>query len=190
MHPGTAFHAVMDKQDVGVIYTSHFVERYHINSEDRPAVKKFASEQFIRSAITEGLEEITDIVTAGYGNISGIIRSRSKKINMSFGVHVKKGGYTLFMENAMWKLNYTPTSLKDYIIEVNPKVAVHFKVGLDADLKAAVLDHLISVIRELERNACYTLGDKDVQYTVDTEKNEVNIVSAGWTKDMLYVDVK
>lgn len=190
MHPGTAFHVFAKKQHVGVVYTTHFAERYHNDSKDRPAVKRFVSEQFVQSAIREGIPEIADYANRKYKNLSGIIRSRSKQINFVFEVIPKKDGFTLVMTSMMYKLNFVLLSLKDYVIEVNPKFNVHFPTGLDVDLKAAVLDHLASVIRKLERKAGYTLGDNDIHYIAEIERGDVYIDEAGWTKDMLYVDVK
>jgi hypothetical protein len=190
MQPGFILRTRIGNLRIGVIYTSHFVERYHSDSPGRPAGRKFASEEFIQNAIREGLREIAGYVVSGYKDIEGIIRSRSKKINMSFAVKPNPRGFTLIMKNMMWKLDYTPLSLKDFVVEVNPKFNVHFQKGLDSDLKIAVLDHLSGVIRRLKKNAGYSLGDDDVRYIVETSGNDVEVFDAGWTKDMLYVDVK
>jgi hypothetical protein len=190
MRPGFAFRLKIAGQSVGVVYTTHFAERYHNDSKDRPAVKMFASEQFVQNAIKEGIPEIAGYANRKYKNLSGLIRSKSKKVNFVFEVIPKKDGFTLVMTSMMYKLNFIPLSLKDYVIEVNPKFNVHFQTGLDADLKAAVLDHLMGVIRKLERKAAYTLGDENVKYMIEIEKGDVYVDEAGWINDMLMVDVK
>jgi hypothetical protein len=189
MKLGFAFKMTEDKKSVGVVYTGHFVERYHEDDAGHLAVCKVADEAFVQSAIREAIPVIVyEIQDSGVTN--GIIRSKSKKVNMSFSVRFKDDGYTLVMLNTMYKAHYKPLHAHDFVVDVNPQFKIHFDKGLDVDLKASVLDHLMGIIHELEPDAGYTQEGIGFRYIVEMAGENVYVCDAIWSEDMLIVDVK
>lgn len=183
-----AFKVEIDGVKVGVIYTSHFAQRFHVDIPNRPSVARYVSEDTVRSSIEKAIPEIVDY-QGGDPELSGVIVSKSLKLNMSFEVKPKAGGFTLLMKNMMMKEGYTRSSLKDYTIEINPAFKVGFPRSIDQDLKVAVLDDLPTQVPSLEDDEVYDITTPEASYTVERSGDRIYIHDADWLKDMLIVDV-
>ncbi len=188
MRAGLAFKTNVEGVSVGVIYTSHFVQRYHADIPNRPGVARFVSEEAVRSAIERAIPEIVDY-QGGDPELSGVIVSRGLKLNMSFEVKPKATGFTLIMKNMMMKAGYERSSLKDYTIEINPKYRVDFPRSIDRELKVAVLDDLPSQAPSLEDDEVYDVTTPEATYTIEKAGDRIHVHDADWNKDMLYVEV-
>ncbi len=189
MRAGLSFKAQVEGVAVGVIYTSHFVERYHADVPNRPAAARSVSEESVRQAVEAALPVIVDY-QAGDPSLSGVIVSKGLKLNMSFETKPKSsGGFTLVMKNMMVKVGYKPTGFKDYIIEVNPSYRVDFPRATDRELRVAVLDDLPLQVPHLEDGEVYDVKTPEASYVVERDGDRLHIHDADWSEDMLYVDV-
>jgi hypothetical protein len=188
MRAGQAFKTEVEGVHVGVIYTSHFVQRYHADIPNRPAAARLVSEEFVRSAIEQAIPEIIEY-QEGDPELSGVIVSKSLKLNMSFEVKPKATGFTIIMKNMMVKGGYERSSLKDYTIEINPKYRVDFPRSIDPDLKVAVLDDLPTQVPSLEDDEVYDILTPEASYTVERAGDRIHIHDADWLEDMLIIDV-
>lgn len=188
MRPGLAFKVEAEGVKVGVIYTSHFVQRYHLDIPGRQGAARSVSEDLVRSAIESAVSEIAEY-QEGDPSLSGVIVSKSLKLNMSFTVKPKASGFTLIMKNMMMKEGYGRSSLKDYTIEVNPEFKVDFPRSIDRELKVAVLDDLPSQVPVLEDDEIYEITTPEALYTVEKAGDRIHVHDADWSEDTLIVEV-
>lgn len=191
MRAGFALRTQVEGLSVGVIYTSHFVERFETDLPTRPAAKRTLDEDRAQALILEALPSIAGWFSAGYSP-DGLIRSRASKVNMTFSVKQKaQGGFTLVMKNVMVKEGYEPSSRRDYVVDVNPRYTIHFLRKMDRDLKLAVVDDLRAQFTELEPEGTYDLETQECKYTVDLgSESDFYIEDAEWLEDMTLVDVR
>ena len=188
MNPGKQFSEEVDGNVYSVVYTKHFVERFELDEPGRPAVGKTTDEHVVAAKIREALPAVDEI--ADYDvPFSGVIQSRSKKLNMSFSVSETAGGFQVTMMNMMQKVGYTPKSVKDYVIQVNPGMTVRFSRGISRPLQEAVLDDLIPQIPSFEDGVSYHLRGADVEYWVEVAGRNVYVDDADWVRDMYEIQV-
>lgn len=190
MKAGFAFRMDVEGVNVGVVFTTHFVERYEHGDRNRAPAKTAISEEKVLASVQEAIPVIVDWFSAGIKEIHGVIRSRSTKVNLSFDVNRKSNGFTVVVKNAMVKGDYVLSKVNDYLITVNPPYYVHFVPKLDRDLKVAVLDHLVSVVETIEPDSCVSLETPEASYVADRVENDIYIEEAGWLEDMVAVDVR
>lgn len=188
MRAGMAFKMTIDDISVGVIYTAHFVRRYHSDIPNRPAAARSVPEDVVRTTIEKAVPEIAEY-QEGDPELSGVIVSKSLKLNMSFQVKPKATGFTLIMKNMMLKEGYERSSLKDYTIWINPQFRVNFPRSVDREIKAAVLDDLFLQVPTLEDGEVYDITTPEASYTVEKIEDRIHIHDADWNQDMLYVEV-
>lgn len=188
MNPGKQFQEEVDGNVYSVVYTKHFVERYELDEPGRPAARKMIDEPTIALKIREALPAIDEI--ADYDTpFSGVIQSRSKKLNMSFSVSETANGFQLTMMNMMQKIGYTPKSVKDYVVQVNPGFVIRFSRGIAKPLQESVLDELIPQLSSLEDETSYHLRGADVEYWVEVAGKNVYVDDADWVRDMYEIQV-
>ena len=188
MNAGFAFRAKSEDVSVGVIYTDHFVERYEGDIPTRPAAKKTISEGKVREMILRAIPQIVSWFRAGF-TPDALLRARSLNVNKSLTIRKKGGGITINMKNIMVKEGYSPSSFKDYVIEMNPPHKVHFLRKMDRDLKVAVADHLAGIVSELEPDSTYEFKSPEAEYTVDLDESDIYVEEADWLEDMAIIDV-
>lgn len=188
MLPGKVFEASDEGAVVGVVYTKHFTEEYHLPYKYRPPVEKSVSEAEIRAVIEKAIPEIADY-QAGDPDLIGIILSEKLKLNMSFSVRPHDKGFTLIMQNMMLKSGYERKGPRDYIIRINPEYQISFERSIDQEIRVAAIEHIGQHVDEFEDGKYYTVDTGLVTFGVERMGNTFEIDFAGWNADMLYVPV-
>lgn len=137
MDPGTAWSGQIYDIPVEIDYTNHFIDRYKRSERGRPAVARFLDEGEILDTIQDAVPDIAE-AWAREGDIQGVITSRSQGLNMSFLTEEENDELHIVMKNMM---------LKEPFQRYRPfEGDIQFQVaGKDAELTAAVLDHLATL---------------------------------------------
>jgi hypothetical protein len=188
MVPGKAFEVTDEGASVGVIYTKHFVEEYHLPYKYRPPVENSVSEKDIRTTIESAIPEISDY-QAGDPDLIGIIIAPKLKLNMSFSVRPRDNGFTLVMKNMMLKAGYDRKGPRDYVIKINPEYRITFERSIDQEIRVAVIEYIGQHVDEFEDGQYYTAGTDLMTFGMERMGNTFEIDFAGWNADMLYVPV-
>lgn len=194
MNPGPAFKVEMPTGAlIRVFYTREFVRRYHTSERNRPSVENHGiSEAVIEAKIREALPTIVEYAE-GDLELEGAIKSRSLKLNMSFAASPTRDGLSVRIKNAMVKVGYRPTSLRDYVIDVNPVVEVRFARGIGLDVRERVALEIIPLAtsEELEDGVSYHLADPqgEVEFWVERRGDMYYIDEADWSRDVVMVHV-
>jgi hypothetical protein len=188
MNIGKQFSVDVEGTVYTIVYSKHFAERYDLDEPGRPAVRRSVGEDLIEQKIREALPEIDEVCSYRLP-VSGIIQSRSAKLNMSFSVIETSRGRIITMMNAMRKTGYTPKSAKDYIIQVNPPVTVRFRRGISKGLQETVLSDLIPQLGGLEDGTAYHLRGEEVEYWVEMAGENAYVDDADWIRDVYEIQV-
>lgn len=188
MQAGKAFDGIDEGRQIGVIYTSHFVDEYHKPYKYRDPVEKSVPEKDVREAIEKAIPEIAEY-QAGDPDLQGIILVAKNKLNMTFSVRPRGGGFTLIMKNMMLKEGYERKGPRDYIVKVNPVYEISFERSIDQEIRVAIIEHIGENAEEFEEGAYYTVDTELVTFGMERIANHFEIDFAGWNADMLYVPV-
>lgn len=173
---------------VDVNFPPHFIKRYEKDEPNRPAVVRVASEARMGQMILEALPKIVALTT-DEGGFRGTIRSKSLYVNLGFASGIdSRRKVSLIMLTAMTNKNFVPPK-GDRLIEVNPKLKIWFVEKMDRDLKAAVVDHLRSVMNKIPVNGGGWEETDEMAYYVLREKGYFAIECAQWNHDMVAIDV-
>ena len=185
MKPGMQFSVSVEGTVVKVVYTAHMVDRYELPRHPQlPAAKKRLSEQRVRSMLEEAMPTIVDCMGQSDA-IQGIIKSKSTKANLSFSASKRKGGGVLLVvKNVIVKAGYHAGSVRDYVVDVNPRIMVHFVKGTQKRLREEVLRELVPLAKQLKSGSSYHLKGDLVHYWVERGGNRYYVDEAGWLYDM------
>lgn len=192
MRTGPVLTAVIDNIPVQVIYTRHFIDRYERDEPGRPAGSNYFNEDEIRAIIEEAVPAITANWKAVW-DFQGLIRSQ-RDLNMTFKTTTEADGLHVIMKNMMMKREYL-TSPTDVVLEVGDGAAagipaVRFPEDVDADLRAAVMDHLLTVLHMVPENAPRTFTSPEAVYKVTRRGGDgFEVSQASWLFDTHYFDV-
>lgn len=173
---------------VDVNFSPHFIKRYEKDEPGRPAVVKVAPEARMGKMILEALPTIVAWTKDG-GGLKGVIRSRSLDVNLGFASGIdSKGKVSLLMMTAMVDKGFVPQK-GNRLVEVNPKLKIWFIQKMDRTLKAAVVDHLRSILNKIPVNGGGWQETDEMAYYVLREKGYFAVECAEWNHDMIAVDV-
>lgn len=188
MIPGKAFEVKDEDATIGVVYTKHFADEYHLKYKYRPPVANSVPENEIRKAIETAVAEIADY-QAGDPDLIGIIIVPRLKLNMSFSVRPHDKGFTLIMQNMMLKEGYDRKGPRDYVIRINPEYQISFERSIDQEIRTAAIEHIGQNVEEFEEGKYYTVETPLITVGLERIGNHFEIDFAGWNTDMLYVPV-
>ncbi|OHB76275.1 MAG: hypothetical protein A2Z34_05700 [Planctomycetes bacterium RBG_16_59_8] len=190
MQPGEKFSLTVDDNKIVVVYTKHFVDRFHLDEPGRPAVCHSLTEEDIRVKIVEGSSKVAEYYYGDPGH-EGVYISRTKSLNMTYVTVPSREGFTMKMKNMMIKTGYEPKSLRDYIVSVNPPFQIRFAKGIDPVVRSFVIGDLMSMFGDLNGDTAYHIasGDGEVEYWVDRRGDIFYVDEADWIREVVYVSV-
>lgn len=190
MQPGERYSLTVGDDNITIVYTKHFTDRYHRDEPGRPAVCRLMTEDEIREKIIEGIPRIAEYHYGDPGH-EGVYVSKTKHLNMTYVTIPSRDGFAVKMKNMMVKKVYQPKSLRDYIVSVNPPSEVRFARGIDPIVRDFVLQDMVPMLSEFNEDTAYHIGSEsgEVEYWVDRRGSIFYVDEADWIRDVVYVKV-
>lgn len=191
MEPGLRFKESVEGVEITVWLRKHFVERFDVDSPDRPAAKRTVKEEWVDQKIREALAMIAEIA-AGDPDAGGVIVSRTLRFSMVFSLVATAKGIQLNMITISPRADYQARSVKDYVIKINPSVDVHFADQISPAQKHAALVALSMRFADMEAGILYheVVSEELIEYWAERRDNSVYVDSVSWTRDVYEVQVR
>lgn len=179
MAPGVQFEVPVHGARFKIVYTTHFVDRFLHDEEERVAVSKLLPRSVVDGEIVRALPAVFEVLELD-PEAEIIIVSREYGLSMkAFAIPIP-GGWQLNMATMIVAAPLRRTSPREFVVSLNPDVPVRFAEGIPEDLQFAVLADAGSSLLGLEEGESRPVSGELSEAIVARTPDGFEVLEARW----------
>lgn len=180
MAPGVQFEVPVHGARFKVVYTRHFVDRFHFDEGERLAVSRFMGREAVDAAIIRALPRVFEVLEFD-PEAEGIIVSQEDGLSMKFFAIPIPGGWQLNMVTMIAAAPLRRVSDREIEISLSPTVRIRFGEDVPEILQDAVAADLGPLFHGLKEGQMQALEGEVSRALVELTPEVVEVLEASWT---------